>query len=984
MSAKDVSLNSCLGLLEKLGAFKLSDDKILEGANNVQKSAKSLCVIDGLDTCKIQKHFESIQSYVGQSILKPLNDNQDKLIIIIHQDVAFTEVNVLSALCALAYDKGDTSCLQEIADQNQHHVGVGHLMNNLGVMLIERMEYKRSEICFVRAKSCFEDEHDHLGNAVATLNLAILNKLFGDYQSALSCCDAAASLCHDVSMRTTKDVHLPWKVLTRVAVLCQEFGNYKKCQDILHIGMFYDISSACEGSQVNLTKQLMALQLKEQNGEKIQDEQLEEIASCLFALLDQSCTENLPKNELINADLITIVITVAKMYRDIDHLEEACKLLNKLETTFKLVLGRMHSLYGPLLYQIGSFKLGTGNTDEAVKTLQQAEAIFIHYFGKGHHMVASCKSLLGTCALIKGQNREAATLLHEALIFFKKMNHHHPEVAEVLLKLALQSSEEGNFQNAETMVQEAVDIFTSACGEVSPKTGSAYIQAAAILQKTRESRASAVENVKKAIDIFRQLGLRSDHPDVKTCQTLRGVLELSLGQIEDAEEQFSKVQQVPLQDKPHLTAKKVAPENTNMLFKVKTDCGTARYMGSCLGAQVVSLVNLVDMKKGEERRNHLDTLLSCLQGHETKEPLMVDFAGQIVYYMSHKVWTFDSYDYVYCILTWAPPPDCFQNDRGLNSDYATRQSDGSEEPNVFLLSSSNCNGKNPCSLVFWKASKVLEMKELRSVNSAFRESVNMLFLQPKFRKGYLEGQDLYIELTLPQYHFASFSLCTQIDHLPLLAEQKLSYPNKECGSIDSVVHTSLIPAVKLSSHVSYFSFRFVGQHQAELVFHNLIFSLGQTLELTKVEGVEITNASAVQNGAFFLFLQPGNSSLSVVIEKDSILVKCRTAKEFHSTCICSLVRNTVEGTVKSLCHVVRVTFESSMQLPCVDVDVDNMKESANCSCGCKDLQSESTCSAHSWKTLAHIRSHEPESNHHQGEPSVAHVSQNEVHLIIPI
>ncbi|KAL9970985.1 hypothetical protein ACROYT_G023457 [Oculina patagonica] len=427
--------------------------------------------------------------------------------------------------------------------------------------------------------------------------------------------------------------------------------------------------------------------------------------------------ENLPKAELINADFITIVITVAKMYRDIDHLEEACKLLEKLEATFLLVHGRKHSLYGSLLYQIGSFKLGAGNAAEAFKTLQQAEAIFVHNFGKGHHMVAWCKSLLGTCALVKGQAREASTHLTEALVLFKKMNHHHPEVAEILLKLALLSSEEGNFQSAKKTVQEAVDIFISACGEVSPKTGSAYFQAAAILQKARESRA-AVDEVRKAIDIFLQLGLRCDHPDVKTCRSLLGVLLASLGEVEEAEEQFSEVQQqVPLQDEPCLTAKIIAPENTNMFFQAKTDFGT-----------------------------------------------------------------------------------------------------------------------------------------------------------------------------------------------------------------------------------------------------------GQALALTKVEGDEVCNASAVDDGEFFLFLEPDNSSLSVVVEKESVVVKCRSVKEFESTCICSLVKNTLDRTMESLCRVVRVKFEASVQLPCGDY----LKESANCGCGCRDVQRESTRSkpfigTFRFTCTCHLKNHE--AYHLEGKPS---------------
>ena len=970
------SANTCSDLLHKF----LPEEKISEGANNLQKPANIVGVIDGLD--KRQKFFKSIQSYVYQSTLKPLSDYQEEFVILLHQDDAPNEVSLLSTLCALAYDKGEIACLEKIADQCQDYTGVGYLWNNLGVMFSEKMEYERGEACFTKAKSRFNDEHDHLGNAVATLNLAVLYKLLGDHGKALSCCEAAASLCHDISMRMTRDVNLPWKVLRRVADLFKEFGNYKRYQDVLRIGVFFDISSANETSTGNLMKQLMTLQLKEQNGEKIQVEELEVFSSHLFVLLDQSCTNSLPKSELINSDFITIVTTVARMYRDIDHLEEACKLLEKLETTFLLVCDKKHSaLYGTLLYQIGSFKLGAGKAVEAVSILKQAEEIFIHYFGEGHHMAASCKSLLGTCALVKGQMKEASNHLHAALVLFEKMNPYHSEVAEILLKLAFLSSEEGNFQSARKMVQEAVDIFISACGEVSPKTGSAYFQAAAILQKTRESRASAVDNARKAIDIFLKLGLQSDHPDVKTCRNLLGVLQLSLGQIEKAEKQFSEVQQqVPLQDEPWLTAKIVAPENTNMFFKVKTDCGTARYMGSCLGAQVVSLVNLVDMKNGEERRNHLNTLLSCLQGNETKEPLILDFAGQTVCYLSHKLWV--SGRCVHCIVTSAALPDCFQTDQGMNADFASLKSENSKHPNVFLLSPSNGHGRRPCSLLLLKFPKVLEMKELSSVGSAdFCESVNMLFLQPNFKKCCnTEGQDLYMELTLPKGSFASFSLCAQIDYLPLLVEQKLSVSHKECGSTDSVIHSSLVSVFKPSTHVSHLSYRFSSQRQAEFVFDHLMVSLYHSFALTKVEGPEISNAAAVPNGAFFLYLKPSYSSLSVVVEKESVLLKCRTVNEFESTCICSLVRNTVEGTMESLGRVVKVVFEPSTQLPCDDVGGDNMKESLNSSCGCEDFRREATSSGHSLETLglcAHVRSQEPECDHLDRKPS-AEILQNEV------
>lgn len=953
MSEKGISTSTCLDLLEKIKTILPCE--VLEGANNFQKPANILVVINGLD--KDQKYLKSIQSYVDQGILKPWNDCQVLFItcILTSQNDTVDGLVILSALSALAYEKGDMACLEKIADQYQHHAGVGYLMSNLGVMFSERVEYKKSETCFARAKSCFEREHDHLGNAVACLNLAILHKLIGNDEKAQSYCDSAASLCHDISMQMTRDVQLPWKVLRRVADLFQEFGNYKRCQDILHIGVLYDISGANGASTINLTKRLMALQLKEQNGEKIQGEELEDITSQLFELLDQPCTDNLVKWEFLNADFITTTIILAKMYRDINHLEEACMLLKKLEAKYLLVHGRTHRLYASVLYQVGRFKLGAGKAGEAENMLKQAQEIFFYYFGKGHHMVASCKSLLGTCALLNGHSRDASIFLTEALTLFKKINPHHPEVAEILLKFAFLYSEEGNFQSAKMTMQEALDIFISVCGENSPKTASAYFQAAAILQKASETRASAVDKVKKAIDNFLKLGLRRDHPDVMTCHSLLGVLLLNLG-CEEAEEQFTEVQlQVSLQDEPCMASKIIAPESTNMFFQVKTSGGAERY--SCFGATVVSLVNLVHMKVGKERRAHLNTLLSCLQGHETEMPLILDFAGQN--YMLHKVWLSDRY--VYCILT----------DQGMNTDFTSLESDNLKDPNVFLLSSSNGHGKKPCYLLFWKTPKVLEMEQPSRVGTAFRESVNMLFLQPKFRKGYIDGQDFYMELTLPTEPCAMSSLFAQIDYLPLLVEQELSDPHKD-GNIDSVVHTSLISAFKPSTHVSYFSYRFSSQRHAEFVFDNLICSLGQRLALTKVEGVEISNASAVQNGEFFFILEHSNSSLSLVVEEESLLVKCRTIKEFESSCICSSVKNTLESTMDSLCCVVRVSFEQSLQLLCDDLDVgcNYIKQSAK----------KSSCSGQLLKDLhGYVRSQEPDCDHPERKPS-ADLLQNEVNF----
>ena len=952
MMKKSIRGSTCLSHLEKFKTLLPSKD-ILEGANNTLKPANILLVIDGLDMC--QEHLKSTQSYVDHCILKPWNDRQDMFITCIptSDSDSVNGLDILSAISALSYEIDDMVCLEEIADQYQDHACIGYLMSNLGVMFSEKMEYKKSKTCFATAKNCFEREHDHLGNAVACLNLAILHKLIGNEENARYWCDSAASLCHDISMRMTRDVHMPWKVLRRIADLFQEFGNYKRCQDVLQIGVLYDISGADGAPTITLMKRLMALQLKEQNGKKIQGEELEDVASQLLEVLDRFCADIGVKQELLNADLITTAIILAKMYRDINCIEEACVLLGKLQAKYLLVHGRTHCLYASLLYHVGRFKLGVGKAGEAETMLKQALESFIYYFGKGHHTVASCKSLLGTCALLQGHSRDASIVLTEALTLFKKINPRHPDVAEILLKFAYLYNEEGNFQSAKKTMQEALDIFNSACGEDSPKTASAYIEAAAFSQKVRESRASAADKVKKAIDIFLKLGLQHDHPDVMICRSLLGVLQLNMGS-DEAEEQFTEVlQQVSFLEESFMASEIISPDITNMFFQVKSSSDAERY--SCFGATVVSLVNLVSMKGGKERRDHLNTLLSFLPGHETEMPLFAAFAGQN--YIFHKVWLSDRC--VYCVLT----------DQGVNSDFTSLKSDGVKDPNVFLLSSSTSYGKKACYLLVWKTPKVLEMRELSRVSSAFRESVNMLFLQPKFRKGYIDRQDFYMELALPTEPSAVTSLYSQIDYLPLLVEQELSVSHKE-GNIDTALHSSVISVVKPSTHVSYFLYTFTSQRQAEFVFDNLICSLGQSLTLAKVEGVEISKA--VQNGECFFILELSNTFLSLVVDAESVIVKCRTVKESESSCICSSLKSTLESTLDSLCSVVNVTFEQSMQLFCDDHYVGS-----NC---IGESAKRPHCSGHSLETLelrGAARSEELECDHLEGEPP-ADLLQNEV------
>ena len=326
-----------------------------------------------------------------------------------------------------------------------------------------------------------------------------------------------------------------------------------------------------------------------------------------------------------------------------------------------------------------------------------------------------------------------------------------------------------------------------------------------------------------------------------------------------------------------------------------------------------------NMKKDEQsdkRKKDLKSLLSCLQ-EELKMDVLENLNAEIqsVACIICKEWIFDRD--VFFLLT----------DKGVNSDCvdATSGSGSSRDPSVFLFSPASDPKRKSPFVVLWKTPSVLEMKELSHVGSTLHESIHMLFLQPQFQKHCVVGQDFYMEVTLPMG--ATSSLCTQIDYLPVVVESELSESNRDCRNIDSIVKS---PSV----HVSYFSYRFSNQRHAEFVFDNLTCSLGKLLTPT---GVQHAVISQLHNVAIFFFQEAkfSSSSLSVVAEKDSVIVKCRSICEFESICICLSVRNTLESKMESLKHDFKISLKSiHLQLHCKDAVVSHY---------CKYVSGETPC-----------------------------------------
>ena len=951
-------------LCEMLPKF-FSHDKIKDKASSINNLTQ---IIGALKSCdEGQAYFKAAQVHIEQTMPVSLEGAEAYFIFLSSRSVSLDELSVLRLLISLAFRTGENACLEEIANSCDDYPVEGDLINNVGVMLTQRMKYNLSEKCFLGALRYFQREEDHLGVAVVTVNLAAFYKICGDLKKAQSYCNDAVELCLNIGRTPLTDVHLLWKVVFRLSLFCKKLANFKSYHNILRVAVKFDIDCISDAIAVKYMKQLMTLQMKELEGGHINGDELEELALLLFA------ADAFPKTQPLNPDFIQTVMMLAEMYCTIKCSEAARQLIDKLESTFLHVYGGNCPLFGFLQYKIGHFKFKYGEVSEAQSSLIKAEQIFVHYFGREHHMVGLCKSLQGACAMQKGNQKETCHYLKEAHSIFEKINPHHPKVGKILLKFADLESEAGNFENAKLAIEEALEMFILSCGKVSLQTALAYLQGASILQRKGKFMRSALDKVKKAKDIFIYHGLRHDHPDVAFCHCLQGRLLHSLGQVKEAEEEFLFVHhQLSSQDDLSMKTKVIAPELYQMIFLVDAD---SLALGGSLCSHILSLVSLAHMKTGDEKKGHMRELFSCLEELDSKFLTVSDYSGKHVHCALQRIWEADIQVYWILIPDSAKP---LEEDESFSSPYSGKKRRPSRHYEDVYLMSSCINEKRPHFLLFWKTSDVLETGDLGCVTSSFRESVKLLCLQPKFRKTFHEKQEFFMKLPIQEQSPAAPSLSSRIDSLPLLVELELS---KLHNQHDSIVRSITASTLWPLAHVSYISYRFSSSDKALLLFYKLISSLGRTLELSEVLSISTPKVpSTLQRNCavHFTFLNPICASLSLAVEEDSVYVKCRAVGESGSSCICSSVRSALENIMESLESDFRGSgFEQTQCLPCVEDGGENAKEPTKCYCHCKDFQDKSSCNSDQKLDLHAQTNWEPDSDVLKIGPSFD-LSQTEV------
>ena len=836
------------------------------------------------------KFFPVVQKRCKQ-VLKQLNDSHLDFILLSCEDddESFNLITCLRALATLSFERGDTEALEEIStviSKCNASYNASILMNDLGVMLSLKAVYQGSKKCFSIANDFFKSTQHYLSNAIVTFNLASLCIIQGEYLKAFHFSDLAANLCHDITMRTTNNADIPMKVLKRAADILKELGNLKKFRNILRISTEFDFGGK-EASEVDASKWLMKVQLRAEEGGKIEGKELDELSSHLFALIHAQDAQSL------TADFVRTVLTAARVnYRNgLD--ENAFKLLEMLECALQMSSERNDILYGWLLFQVGQFKLGCGMISDAEKSLKHAEPILMRCHGRNYHLVGYCKKLIGSCALLNNNLEGAFTNLNDAYTFFSDINSQHFELADISLNLSLIQIEMSNFQDAREILESALVKLTHYCGKVSPKTASGYVQAGLILQKV--DKEAAIDKVTEATYILRSLGFPSDHPDIKLSQRLIGLFQLSLGKKQEAEKCFVDTWKEPIVTDE---SKRIPLHYGISIVDYMTTEMNIGYCKESLQerANMLSLVSLIPMKTGKDRQNYLDFLVSSLEVRSTREHgRIIEFAGQCCFITSLLCSTQMNVHFV----IWLEP-----------EGYSQSSCDGKSSDEVTISRS-----KNSSCILFWQSScAIQEMKESNNLDFQIRESVSTLFMQPKFRKSFEEREDFYLQLPMTGKLMETRSLCSQVDCLPIFVETKLTEPSEDSVHFDYLTSwASCNSAPETSIDVSCFSYDFPNKRIAEFAFDQLVFNLDKESMLSKVKGVEVTEGHCSHSFAFFTAPQSNYHQLSIFVnfELPRVRAKCRQLNDSKSDSF----RVSVESALESIVFSVREAMKISSVRP---------------------------------------------------------------------
>ncbi|MCX4241441.1 serine/threonine-protein kinase [Paraliomyxa miuraensis] len=190
-----------------------------------------------------------------------------------------------------------------------------------------------------------------------------------------------------------------------------------------------------------------------------------------------------------------------------------------------------------LRHRVGSIHAANGNLDEASEAFEQAQAL---YDKQPHRALALARVLHDLAAIRRDQGRydEAVALLEQArTLVATAAGEHHPELARALSGLGRVADAQGRAESARVRYREALALLESTVGPRHPWVAEIYEDLARSHARAEE-RSEATRMQEQAYDLLKQaLG---DHPQVAQALFDLGTLRAESGGREQARKDWDQ------------------------------------------------------------------------------------------------------------------------------------------------------------------------------------------------------------------------------------------------------------------------------------------------------------------------------------------------------------------------------------------------------------------------------------------------------------
>ncbi len=234
-------------------------------------------------------------------------------------------------------------------------------------------------------------------------------------------------------------------------------------------------------------------------------------------------------------ELANSVHELANVHFYAGRYDESGRLNQRVLGIYRRIAGERHPLVGDTLVNLGAIEFERGDYAEAERLFREGLSIIEPWYGVEHYRTAGCLTMLGRTLARREKRHEATEALERALtIRIRTYGPTHPSVASALNELGTIARLERRFDEAEARYRQMADIYRDVYGGQPHYLMGVALSNLGSVAHDRGNLEEADRLLQQAIDMFTTT-LQAGHVNVGIGRVKRAGTLIALGRLDEAE-----------------------------------------------------------------------------------------------------------------------------------------------------------------------------------------------------------------------------------------------------------------------------------------------------------------------------------------------------------------------------------------------------------------------------------------------------------------